>query len=57
MEESTKGKCQFERYFVSSHLNSMLTIGNFFMERYVVKNNTVIEDNMEGDRFRLKGNE
>jgi hypothetical protein len=45
--------CQFERHFVSVHLNSMLMIANFFMEKSVLAGDEGIADGVL-ESFKLR---
>lgn len=47
------GPCLFQRHFTTTHLNSMLMIANFLMEKAVLRDDQAASDGLE-DAFRLR---
>jgi hypothetical protein len=47
------GNCLFQRHFTTTHLNSMLMVANFLMEKAVLRDDQAIGDGLE-DTFRLR---
>lgn len=54
MRESKKSHCSFERHFMTNHLNSMLMIANFFMQRSVLREHEAVEDGFDEDSFKIR---
>lgn len=49
--------CKFERHFATTHLNSMLMIANFFMQKAILKEGNQIQDGIFTENFRLRAPE
>lgn len=54
---STMGRCQFERHFMSHHLNSMLVLANFCIQKGLIRDGYFSEDMMADEAFQLRAPE